>query len=159
MLSGMFRHCFSHTSVVREASWEPLDHIDAIYMVLTVALSPHPAGITMFDLFGDVCRDITCTMRRDFTRRGRNKRTKTIRNVYGGCSIQLLMLRLFFTQISEYNGEIPKSHPSTAVTGMTDGSRPSGASDRPVDGRVAHSAAQKRPFLRRAVPSTDGSKP
>ncbi|KAJ6478420.1 hypothetical protein C8R45DRAFT_361985 [Mycena sanguinolenta] len=102
MLSGMFRHCFSHISVTREASWEPLDHIGAIYMVLTVALLPHPAGITMFDLFGDVCRDITCTMRRDCTRRGRNKRAQTIRNVYGGCSIQLLMhLRIFFTRISE----------------------------------------------------------
>ncbi|KAJ6451976.1 hypothetical protein C8R45DRAFT_1124429 [Mycena sanguinolenta] len=126
-----------HTLVVREASWEPLDHIDAIYMVLTVALSPHPTGITMFDLCGDVWRDITCTMPRDFTRRGRNKRTHTIRNVNKWRNTKISPV----DGRNGYDGQVPSVRRFRSTRRRTGGSlcrtkTAVFATGRPVDGRL-----------------------
>ncbi|KAJ7726802.1 hypothetical protein B0H16DRAFT_1780170 [Mycena metata] len=50
-------------------------------------------------------------------------------------------------------------YPSTAVTGLTDGSRPSAPLGALSDGRVDQAVAKKRPFLNRPSDGTDGPEP
>ncbi|KAJ7775538.1 hypothetical protein B0H16DRAFT_1450167 [Mycena metata] len=47
-------------------------------------------------------------------------------------------------------------YPSTAVTGLTDGSRPSALLGAPSDGRVDQAVAKKRPSFNRPSDGTDG---
>ncbi|KAJ7764375.1 hypothetical protein B0H16DRAFT_1454913 [Mycena metata] len=50
-------------------------------------------------------------------------------------------------------------YPSTAVTGLTDGSRPSALLGAPSDGRVDQAVAKKRPSFNRPSDRTDGPEP